>query len=1336
MKYVLSLLFFFISFFTISQAQQAQPWHVVTDQETPQWFHLLNDPQVNVLALDHTVEKWLKLNPNPNQTYLRYYKKWRRSVNDYITPEGKLVFPDSKTLIAANQANLFKKESKYARSASTWQSLGPFETVNDAINGTQVPVSWQANIYALDQSTSNPNVLYCGTEGGEVYKTNDKGLTWFPASRSLNIGAVTAVSIHPTNTQTVYVGSRDGVYKTEDGGETWDHILVVANFNVHKISIHPTLTDNVHAAGNSGLWVSTNNGTLWNQLFPEKCYDLARKPGAPEVMYLLKNDPNDQRCTFWKSNNSGLSFIPKQDGWFDGVDAARQDGGGRLSVTPSNPERIYAVLIGQAKEGDNGFIGVYRSDNSGETWLLPNPPAGGPYSNAHPNLAVINPYSGTGFHQGFYNLGIGADHLDADQLLVGHLNLWRSTDGAQSFELIGGYGGSLPWIHPDVQDIQVLNGDTWVCTDGGINYSTNFFLDHESRKQGIVGSDYWGFSQGWNDDIMVGGRYHNGNSGWLETYPEGIHLRLGGGEAPTGYLSPGPERKAYFSDIGGKIIPSHIEIPSSSFPVSKWPNELYFAAESSDQVWLPDCYNHYYTGTENGLWLTEDGGSAFKLIKEFDQPNAGRITQIALCRDQPEHIIVAQRNEATWSEGWIWKTNDRGVTWNAVSLPEGYKRRFVLAMDASDPQRFYIGYTDANNGQKLYRTADGGATWINISSPLFDNEQVQAILAPGGTDGDLILGTSHSAYHFNGQSNTWSFFGDGLPERISCNILRPFYRDSKVRLGAYGKGLWEADLPNSFTPIIQPMVDKKIAYCIRDSFWFDDHSILDHSGVSWKWSFPGGEPNSSLIRNPKVSYPNSGTFTATLEVSGPFGTLSKDIIIEVRDECSPDTIPGLALRTIENGDAAVLKNDGEELYEALTFAAWVKPEGEQSSYAGIIIGSHQDNAFGINVRDNNRLGYHWPGGAWWWDSGFDLIPGEWQHVAIVVQPGSITLYHNGIGTTHVTNPQPVSLNGISIGRYRDWSGRTFKGWIDEVAIWGQALNQDEIRKTMHLTKKIADHPSLIAYYQFNRVSGEETDRVGIKHLSFAGGAHRVPSTVPAGGGTSTMLTIPLEGTYPDLPTGTKLIFNEFASLPDGEIVLNKLNVSPDQHPAPNFGSNAGYWITNYYGNDNFTQPILGLKNAGPIYSSNLNNPKTLELWERVWNGEGDNWSLAGQALELNIDGADTFMVFDSGKLPNQWIVVNTGDTTTTSVNYGNPNRLAENSGLLYPNPCSAGQPIKLLTSLSGPLSMRILDVKGRIIVQQPIQNHGLLETTHFSKGLYFYEIKNKTQMIRGQIVVE
>ena len=1326
-----------ISAFLVSHSLTAQKLaRPVLDPSgpVPSWVEMLCLPDPHVPSIDKAYAEWRDQNPGVRSTWTQYFKKWRRHIDPLIQADGTVRYPDREQILAERKAYEAKHQGMDQRGGSQadWIPLGPFEMWNDAIDGAPKRVSWQVNVYSMDQSTTDPDLLYAGTEGGEVFRSTDRGQNWEPASRTLSSGAITALAIDPLTNAKVLAGDGNSVWRTMDSGGSWTALLTEGQLDVNDIAIHPLNPNIVLVAAGKGFWRSLDGGINWTKVFPEACYDIEFRPGQPDVVYLLKDNPADKRCEFWKSTDAGLSFSVRKTGWFNGNDPARENGGARMTVTPADPDRIYAVLIGQAKAGDNGFIGIYRSNDAGESWTLPNPPAGGPWSQTHPNLAVIDPFTGQGFHQGYYNLGIAASHENADHLLVGHLSLWRSTNGASSFQQMGGYGGSLEWIHPDVQEIRVLGKDSWVCTDGGLNHSTNFFSSHESRTKGITGSDYWGLGQGWNDDILVGGRYHNGNSGYSEGYPEGVHIRLGGAESPTGYVSPGPGRKSYLSDIGGKVIPKTIDKPSTSFPVSLWPNEGYYPAESSDQVWAPDCYEHYWLGEGNSLWKTEDGGSGFRLVKAFDQPGGGRVTQIALCREVPEVMYVFQRNEATWSEGWVWKTTDGGSTWTALSLPPGYKRRLLLTVSATDPDLLWIGYTDGANGQKIHRSVNGGASWQNISSPLLNGESPQTLVHIAGTEGSLLLGTNRSVYYRQGPDGDWVQFNDGLPSSISCNLLRPFYRDGKVRLGAYGKGIWESPLPEKPAVIAQPSVDKKVAYCSRDSFHFDDHSILEHTGVSWNWSFPGGSPSSSSLRAPVVTFGAPGNYTATMTVTGPFGSVSKALDVEVRNECAPDSFPGLALRLEAEGDAAIVREVPDSLHTQLTLSAWVKPDGLQASYAGIVIGTYLGNAFGLNVRDNNQLGYHWPGGAWWWGSGLQVIPGQWNHVALVMDQEGITLYLNGVGATHKTAVQPVPLTNLTIGRYRDWNERSWKGWIDEVCIWGRALSRDEIRESMHLTRTSPQENGLLAYYQFNRTEGPETDRVGARHLQFAGGATRVKSTVPAGAGVSSRKLVDGPGEYVFGETGLTLNFSPGGLYPNGELVLSRIVVGPDVRPDTAGIQDPSYWVWQNFGQAVFDPATdVTFKHIGEVYPGNAADPSTISLFRREWYGEGPEWQLWASASEASA-GKDGSVRFEQLQDLGQWSLANGADPVSSVDRY--PEGSYPDQWVLFtPNPAQIGGAVRLNTALQGELVLRVVDAKGAVVTMERTRD-GQSHPVTWPAGTYFYEVRSKDRMARGTLV--
>lgn len=793
---------------------------------------------------------------------------------EFARPDGHVAMPTADEQRAID--NAFEAKQAMANRGGGWTLVGPVMMYNNAGN----PGTDQSNIYSIDKCAASPNVMYCGSETGEVYRSNDGGQSWFNVSYQMNYGGgVNSIEVSPTNANTVFAGSGNGVFRSIDGGQNWSNVLSGSNLAVNEILVNPGNTQIVLAACSNGLWRSTDGGSNWTQLYTQKSYDVKCRPGNSSVVYLLKNNPTAIKCEFWRSTDSGATWSLQSTGWYNSTDPARTDGGGRLAVTPADPQRVYAYLIGEAKANDYGFIGIYKSTDGGTSWSLPNPPTGGPYTDTHRNLAIG--WVGWDYHQGFYNCAIMASNTNADHIMVGGLNLYRSNDGGATFTSVAGYVGGPINIHVDMQDFRAFDDSYWVTTDGGNFYGTDFFTSQpEFRMNGVSSADYWGFGSGWNHDILVGGMYHNGNNAYHENYGLGNHLELGGGEAPTGYVNPGDARRTYFSDIGGKYVPLSITSPIGNAPFAMSPNESYYAAESSEMEFHPNCYNIAIIGKDHQLWKTTDGGATFNLLYTFGSSANNQIKYIEWASDNPM-VMYCNQQPASGSTGTLWKTTDGGQTWNSVTLPTGNSRRMVLAIDPTNSQRLWIGYPGGSNGNKIFRTDNGGQNWENITTTMLNNEQVQSIAHIAGTNGGVYYCTNRSVYYRNSSMSDWQLANAGLPTYFSSNIARPFYRDGKIRIASYGKGIWQSTLAEQpSAPIARATVDRLESYvtCDNEPFYFEDYSFLNHTNASWSWNFPGGTPASSNLRNPVVQYPGPGTYTATLTVTNANGQQSADQI--------------------------------------------------------------------------------------------------------------------------------------------------------------------------------------------------------------------------------------------------------------------------------------------------------------------------------------------------------------------------------------------------------------------------------------------------------------------------
>jgi photosystem II stability/assembly factor-like uncharacterized protein len=876
MKIILMSLFIVIIYQEVI-SQNLQKPAISEIQTLPMWCQKMYEENPNVWEVDELYKNYYRVNLFVKNYHTQYYKRWKKRNVNNINEYG---------FISQNIPVLVENQHNFSRSTN-WSLVGPIENFQEF--GQQG--SGQTNIYSIDQCKSNMNVLYCGTEPGEVYKSENGGANWFCVSLNENFGVgVTSVEVSPTNPNIVFAGGDLGVFRSINGGTTWENVLPNSNFGVNEILINSGDESIVFAATDKGLYRSTDGGNTWVQISNRKTYDIKEKTDDSSTLFSLRNNPSLAICEFYRSVDSGETWEIQTFGWYSSSANGRNDGGGRLAVTPADPNRIYAYLIGEAKANDAGFIGVFKSVNGGVSWTLPNTPTGGPYTPQHPNLAIGSP--DWIYHQGFYNCAILCSETNPDEIIVGGLNIWKSTDGAATFQGISGYIGGPLNLHVDNQDFRVINGKYWFTTDGGIYHSTNLLeTQPDFKMKGVNGAEFWGFGSGWNENILVGGLYHNGNIAHFDNYGQGNFLELGGGEAPTGYVNPGNNFKTYFSDISGKILPYNLNDPIASFGSGMSPNESYWAAESSEMEFHPNCYNVAFIGNENKLWKTNDGGASYQLLHSFGTNPNNQVKYIEISSENP-NIIYLNQQPTSGNIGVLWKTIDGGQNWTSLSIPTGASRRMLLAINPENSNEIYMAYPDVFNGNKVFKSTNGGNTWSTYSDANLNGQNIQALTYIAGTNGGLYAGTNISVYYRNA-NNQWTLDKQNLPTYTNVNIFKPFYRDGKIRVATYGKGIWEGNLfENPSKPIARIMVNtlRQNAFCKIDSFYFDDYSFINHNGATWEWSFPTGSPSISNERNPKVYFSDAGNHLAILKITNQAGQTDSDTILVNLELVNPPSI--------------------------------------------------------------------------------------------------------------------------------------------------------------------------------------------------------------------------------------------------------------------------------------------------------------------------------------------------------------------------------------------------------------------------------------------------------------
>ncbi len=898
----------------------------ISDPALPQWAQMMYSENPNVFEVDKAFEAYT-LNNKEQTRHHAFYKQWKRFIQPYIQKDGTLKFP---TLKERKEFKVRTKNisSSVSRISNSWRFVGPEKNYFPRYSSSDTisEMSWHANMYCIDQSFSNPNVLYSGGENGGIYKSINKGQSWQYISLSEDMTTVNAIAVNPSDENDVIANADNESYRSQNGGVSWSAPIASLQSNlVRQFIYNPANTTMVYAGTSNGFLRSLDGGNSWTSIFAGECQSLALNPLNPAIVYALQYNPTTKISDFWKSIDSGVTFIKKPAGWFAVPSADSgliQSYGGRIAVTEADTGRIYVLLVGESQASAqlqlNGQIGIYKSDDGGESWSRPHAQIGAPYNaTTHPNMMTFSGGNDT-YSQIYYNTTLVVSQLNPNKILIGGMSMWTSTDAATTFQPVGGYIGNVRLIHPDNQEFKIYKTsptteEIWFASDGGINYSTDFVQTHESRCNGLFGSAFWGFDQGWNDDILVGGRYHNGNTARRDGYPSGEFQQLGGGEAASGYVNYSNEKKTYFSDINGVILPDTLNGIAKQFNINEDPNESYVDNASSRIMFDWDYWNVVYLGKDNKMYQSKNGGSNFDEFYSFGNVAGDKIFWIEQSRANT-NVIYAQ--QVVNNVSVIWKTTDRGLTWALISLPQN-EREICFSLSAGNADELWISYPQGANANKVFHTTNGGANWINITTPILNDYSIEVIAHQFGTDGGVYLGTYHGpVFYRNNSMSDWQVVGADLPFISYPLRLVPFYRDNKLRLATWHLGIWENELYEPSNLIADFSANYNAFYCPGDTIKFVPHCVAS-SGATYQWTFPGGNPSTSTSMYPEIVYTTSGNFDVSLTVtdSSLSSSLTKTSFIT--------TVPNGIFPVAENFESGILSDGWRLKGQAGNGSRWI-----------------------------------------------------------------------------------------------------------------------------------------------------------------------------------------------------------------------------------------------------------------------------------------------------------------------------------------------------------------------------------------------------------------------------
>ncbi len=758
---------------------------------------------------------WSKTVDLKTEKNWKYFKRWENEMQLHTNAQGEpgdAAIYINEAVKAAQQKNSFSS-SRFTTSA--WSPVGPY-TLPGNLTGYMENGMGRINCIAFHPG--NPNIYFVGVAQGGVWKTINNGVSWIPLTDNLPITRISDISIDPNNTDVMYISVCDfeyinvalnidgrkrnthfglGVYKTTDGGLSWQPTGLSFQLTngdaslIRKVLVNPGNSDQLVACGVSGMYTSADAGNSWTHTLDSLFWDLVQDPIVPSTLYATSgwlDKSNYGYAAIYKSTNFGSTWTMLNTG-IPGTGAVQRL---KLAIAPSDNNYIYAMAV----DVMDGSYGIYKSTDAGNTWQF-----------IDPGLNMLESDNGTNpGGQGTYDLGFSVNATNKNTVYVGGVNIWASTNGAQTFDPVShwttSYGSTL---HGDIHFIerQPLTGNIFVCSDGGLyrtsgitsqtwvsaNNGSPWPTQWTKISNGLAITSFYRLSSSKN----ITGRLAAGAQDNATFYYDGTAWNtIFGGDGLDNYLDPVNDNVVIGSAQYGYFFITQDGGFSSTSGLTNVNNE--------EGEWVSPIVADYnqpgtlYIGYTN-VNKSTDGGNSWNSLSPLPVNGIynNELSALAVANSNGNVIYAARRIRYEYgSPSSMYKTPDGGMNWTDITsgLPDSL---YITSIDVSqtDANTAYVSFAGFSAGTKVFKTADGGNSWQNISYNL-PNIPVNCVKTIPGS-GKVIIATDLGVYWFDDATNSWTNQSAGLPNVIISDIeFNPAL--NKMYVATFGRGIWETDL--------------------------------------------------------------------------------------------------------------------------------------------------------------------------------------------------------------------------------------------------------------------------------------------------------------------------------------------------------------------------------------------------------------------------------------------------------------------------------------------------------------------------------------------------------------
>jgi len=666
-----------------------------------------------------------------------------------------------------------------------------------------------------------PNVFYIGVNNGGVWKTTDYGRTWFPIFDDQPTGSIGDVIVAPSNPNVIYVGSGeglqrpdlsvgDGIYKSTDAGKTWINLGLKDAQQIGGLDIDPKNENRVFVAAlghpygpneERGVYRTTDGGKTWDRVLYKD-----ENTGAVQVTI----DPNNSNIVFadmWAGRQGPWengAWNGKESGLFKSTDGGAtwrkitkglpttEQGLGRIGfcIAPSDSKRMYAT-VDAGREG-----GIFRSDDAGESWT---------------RIQIDNRYWGRA--SDFAEVKV--DPKNADIVYSANVVTWKSIDGGKTWNAFRGAPGGDDyhriWINPNNTGIILIASDQGaiITVNGGQTFSSwynqptaQFY--HVSTDNAFPYNVYSGQQE--SGSVGIASRGNDGNITYREWHPVGAE--------EYGYVAADPLDPNII--YGGKIsrFDKRTGQTQNISPEAVRSGKYRFVRTAPVLFNPIDKKTLYYAG--NVLFKTMNGGNSWQIIspdltrENYDVPSSVGIYTTNDMKTMPRRGVIytvapSYKDVNTiWcgtDDGLIQVTRDGGKSWKNVTPPDITSWSKVSLMDAShfDANTAYAAVNRIRCDDMhphIYKTIDGGKTWKEIVNGL-PNDPINVVKEDPIRKGLLFAGSERAVYVSFNDGGNWQNLRLNMP---ATSIRDLVIKDDDLVIGTHGRSFWILD---NITPLRQ-----------------------------------------------------------------------------------------------------------------------------------------------------------------------------------------------------------------------------------------------------------------------------------------------------------------------------------------------------------------------------------------------------------------------------------------------------------------------------------------------------------------------------------------------------